>query len=273
MSYFTIQNEDLPQGFTLRPHDKFYDSLWEMMDDGYFPSTIPLKTTINGVDMPSVGWLEVDEGLYDILIDGLDVLRPTDEEMIVSATGWPLEKNRALILNFFRNLRMDIIGTYTLQRSFITIMSIVLFGDQNPRLRRKKRSRVSLGKMLFDLALRMRSKIRRMKLTEVQVTGQNLVKDLCLLHILDLQKRLVTRGTIAEKRFFTTFEQAPCNYGPKRYGMKKKHMNFMFESDLKNLTVHPTLVNLEEHWITFESARERLLDTTFTKDWPVVGSL
>ncbi|AEL29695.1 nonstructural protein [Zaliv Terpeniya virus] len=273
MSYYIISEKDLPQGYSLCPINKFYNTLWDMMDDGLFPKIIPLKSSIPGVDLPSTGWLEVEEGLYDSIIHGLYSVDPIVEQRIVSAVGWPLEKKRALILNFFRYLKLDMVWTQTLRNAFLTIVSIALFGDQNPKLRRKQKSRLTPGVMLFLLAQKLRSKIRKMNLSERQVTGKNLVKDLCLIHSLNLQKRLVLRGTMVDKRFFTHFEQSPPSSKVDKHGSKNKHLKFLFDSDLDNLKVHPKFVNLEEHWEAFESVRERLLDTSFEKDWPVVGRL
>nr|AIU95040.1 nonstructural protein [Uukuniemi virus] len=272
MSYYIISEKDLPKGYSLSPINKFYNTLWDMMDDGLFPKIIPLKSSIPGVDLPSTGWLEVDEGLYDTIISGFYIVDSSTEQRIVNATGWPLEKKRALILNFFRFLKLDMVWTKTLRDAFLTIVSIALFGDQNSKKRRKQKAKLSAGTLLFMFALKLRSKINKMRLSERQITGKNLVKDLCLIHILNLQERLVLRRAMVDKRFFTHFEQSPPGTKANKHGNKPKHLQLLFDSDMSNLKVHPDHVKLDEHWEAFESVRERMLDTSFQKDWPVVGT-
>ncbi|AEL29656.1 nonstructural protein [Nile warbler virus] len=273
MAYFKITPNDLPPSYTICPPDMSFDSLWAMLDGGYFPSIIHNKRASPGVDLGSIAWLGVDEDLYEILLDGLQSLRDYEANRIVEHSGWPLQKKRPLILNFFRNFRLNIVSNRTLKGAMLTICSIILFGDQDPKKRRRLKNSLSPGSLIFQAALKVRKKVRKMGFTEFEVTGQILSKDICLLHILDLQRRMSRWEEHNRKQFFTWMECAPCYYKPFPCIGKKHQLSLLFKSDLRNLKVHPEKVDLTEHWAEFEEVRERLLDTSFTRDWPVVGSL
>nr|AHX25709.1 nucleoprotein [Gissar virus] len=273
MASYSIHEEDLPLGYGFPRHDTAYPTLWDMMEDGYFPRWFDIDTPTYGVSESSLGWLDVDEGLYNLILSGSI---NHDEEVrarILPGIGWPLESTRPLVLNFFMYLRTDALWQRTLERMFLTIASIICFGDQKPKKRRKQRSKVPVGKMMFNVAVRVFRKARKMGLDRTQVTGRNLIKDVCLIHFLDLQNRLYVRSSLKDKRIWMWFDTAETVIENKERKHKKKHLDLLFPSDVENLKRHPNHVNLEDHWKAFPELRERLLDTAFGKDWPAIQRL
>ncbi|AFH08735.1 non-structural protein [Grand Arbaud virus] len=273
MASYQIHEEDLPFGYSLSRPGMEYPTLWDMMEEGYFPRWISLDMPIFGVTNSSLGWLDVDEGLHSIILSGSINFDDDVRKRILPGIGWPLERCRPLIMNFFMYLRNDALWVVTLERMFLTIASIICFGDQKPKRRRKLKSRVSTGKMIYNVAVKVYRKARKMGLGTNQVTGKNLIKDVCLLHFLDLQERLYRRGSLQDKRIWVWFDTAETVVLNKERRHKKKHLDFPFQSDVENLKRHPGKVDIQEHWNAFPGLVERLLDVSFTKDWPAITKL
>ncbi|AEL29678.1 nonstructural protein [Precarious point virus] len=275
MDYIKIKKEDLPPGVSPEPSLWQSKTIWQMMDSGRFPKVFHLCGVGFSVMENSLAWLILDEGIFTYLKDGLWYKQMVGEDPFLDCVGWPLERPRPLILNMYRYYKHGLVPQDKLAAMMKTIIGIILFGDQNPKKRKKEMKKISMGTAIFRTYQALRRQLERQDLCEDSVTGKNLLTDIVLVHALNMQDRFLKRSTVILKRIILAKKHggAEGKTNKKEKKLKKGQLKFPFESDKENLLLPPHLVDLSEHFKAFPEARAQMLSTSWGPDWPAIQSL
>ncbi|AII79360.1 nonstructural protein [Rukutama virus] len=264
MHELTISNTGPFEGFTIWRGPAIYPSLWDMLDMKVLPASIGITGFTTGVIMPPSQVPLVQDWIVFRLATA-DWKRPQclDRELL-RCMGWPYSTPNT---HHLRLIKYNEEGWELDWNQVKPVLFTVAFGQVDKKARKRLYKTIDQNTLLKALFDKIRKRIDKSGLSEMQINGFSLFDDISTLMLMDLQERYRRMSKLSLKRYLTLCRVKERDKRiPKR--SKTRFLWLQFHSDLENMKKPPNEVDLTEHYREWEDLRTASLNPAWGCDWP-----